>query len=134
MTHVDRITITGEVTIGNAQIFSLKESIEKGFKNYFEEAQLMVKSAEGTHLLPSYTINLILLDKKRTKFNPKISRKFQRITISGNMSYNNCWVLDPGKHKEANVPLIFQKYEQFTFACKDGLYITSDFNITAIEI
>ena len=134
MTFAETLTISGDMVFENVKIFDREESIRKGYGDYFEDAQIVFSCKEGTFVMPSYNIQLIRLSKTKTMLPTQLSHRVKRITISGNISYENCMVLKSGKHEEANIPLIFAPYDQFVFSCKDGTFITIDFSVALVEL
>jgi hypothetical protein len=134
MILAESITLGGDYSAENVQIFSREESLARGIKDYFEDAQLLLKCKEGTFLVPKYIITIIKLSSSRRKLKENISRKVGRICISGNIIHDNCYLLHPLMHAEAGIPLVFKDYEQFAFACNDGLFITTDYNVRLIEL
>lgn len=134
MTPVEHMTVAGDYPVANVRIYSKEESYKMGMQDYFEDAQLLIECPEGRFLVPSYQITLIRVTSHRTKFRKGLFRPSNRVWIAGNLTYGPCGVLLPGKHAEAGVPLIFRPFEQFSFVCKDGLFVTTDFNVRGFEV
>lgn len=136
MINALRVTIAGNIPLENAEILTNEEQKNLNIKNYFEDAQIAIKCKEGTFVLPEYKITFILIrtNLKARKIRPDIARKVKRLSIAGNMSVSPAWVVHPDKHKDIGVPQIFKPYDQFVFACDDGLFVTTDFQITMMEL
>lgn len=117
---------------------SIYEKGDKNFDNipdYFEGSSLIISTIDHNKILiPVHSVKYIHYKKSPNKFNNDIGKKISRITINGGISHKNPYILNPGKFKEANVPLIFNKYEQFVFCVNEGIFITTDYNISAMYI
>jgi hypothetical protein len=134
MIPVEQMTVAGDYTVSNVKIYNREESYKMGIQDYFEDAQLLIECPEGRFLLPSYQITIIRITSHRTKLKKNLCRFSTRVWITANLTYGPCNVLFPNKHTEAGVPLIFRPFEQFSFACRDGLFVTTDFNVRGFEI
>lgn len=132
MIAVERIALKGDLVYESAQIFPYKQAIQRGIKPYFEDATTLIKTKHERLIVPSYNIILIKITSKRKTLSSTHAQKIKRISIVGNLVFQNCWVANPGKHHALNVPQIFRKDEQFSFANDIGLFVTNDFNIQAI--
>lgn len=131
MITAERILI-GKIPFEKVKIYTHEEDV--GLPNYFEDAQIVVKCKDGTFIVPSYKITMILLRKKTTKLGPKFAKKYKRLVVGGECSYSPAYVVHSDKHADVGIPQVFKEYEQFAFACIEGLYITTDFNVLAIEV
>ena len=131
--NAERITISGNLPFENVQILPSYDKSHKA-PEYFDDSQIIMKSGKDRIITSIFQITAILLSSGKKRLPDNLSKKFTRLTISGEMTFSPVWVLDPGKHQEAGIPLIFREYEQFTFACSEGLYITSDYSITLMEV
>ncbi len=133
MIRAARITIAGNIPFEDVTILEPHEATNAGVKNYFEDAQILIKSKDGLFILPKYRISLIHLSRKARA--PKgMCTKFKRVSLSGNMTYCPAYVVHPGRHTEIGIPNIFKSYEQFNFFCSEGLFVTSDFNVMLMEL
>ena len=132
MITVEHVTLAGNMTFEKVRLFTANEVKSNGLPMHFEDATILLENNEGNLLLPSYNILLVRISSARTKVSH--SMKVRRISISGSLLYSDCFLVNPKKHKEAGVPLIFRPYEQFSFACKDGLFVTTDFNVQAVQL
>ena len=134
MISAQRITVAGKLPFENAQILSVDEQASAGIDNYFEEDQLVIKCKEGTFILPSYKITLVLLNRSTKKLSPEVAKKIKRLTIAGELTFCPAYVVHSGMQEQAGIPPIFKSYAQFSFACGEGLYVTNDFNVTMMEL
>jgi hypothetical protein len=133
MTKAEQITIDKNKVYSNVQIFSTQEANSKGIPNYFEDAQTVIQCNEGILVLPHYAISVIRLNSSKKKFGTDLSKLVKRVCLVGDLVYSQCYLINPQKHLTAGIPEIFRPYEQFTFACPDGLFITTDCHVVMIQ-
>lgn len=130
MIKVDRVTVGGNIPFENVQI--LTEEEQHSMTNFFEDSQIVIKCKSGLFTLPMYKVSLILLSRSR-KLNVSLCEKVKRLSLSGDMTFSPAYILKPENLEASGIPLIFKKFDQFTFHADEGIYITTDFNITMIE-
>ena len=129
MIKADNIVLAGGLTFTNIEVITNKE-VKTPL--WFEDDTYGVSAPEGTFILPSYNILLICLKKNKTKLPDKLSKKVRRISIADELTFGPCHILHPGKHHDAGIPQIFKSYDQFTFSCSEGLFVTTDFHVNGI--
>ena len=133
MIQANRIIISGSLVYENVQILDYQEQQDAGLKNYFEDAQIAFKCKDGFFIIPVYSITFVHL-RNRT-IPSELSQKVVRITISGEITFQNASILDSRMSAEADIPQIFNELEQFVFAVpRDGIYITADYNVVQIHV
>lgn len=129
MIKVERVAITGNMPFEDVQLY-LDDEIDT--TNYFEGSQIVMKCKHGKFTLPMYKIMHILYRRSK-KIKPALTEKVKRLSIAGDMTFAPAYLLHPDKLEEAGIPQIFKPLDQFTFAADEGIYITTDFNVTLIE-
>lgn len=134
MIKAHRITLDGNIPLEDASILTEGDLENSGILPYFEDAQIVIRNKDGTFVLPQYKIVLIQLNTSTKKIQPPRARRVKRIMIKGNLAFSPACVVNPGEHNSVGVPSIFRTYEQFVFACNDGLFITTDFNVIGMEL
>jgi hypothetical protein len=83
-------------------------------------------------------VRVIKIDQNKKKFPQSDNITFSRLVLNGDIVYENGVILDPKYRTECGLPLIFNGdqniFDQITFSCTDGVYITHDINICSIII
>jgi hypothetical protein len=130
---IGRITISGGVPFENVEIYLPKEQAGLGVPIFFEDAQILIKARDGKFIIPHYQIIMIELRKNPKTLQPDVADKVKRLSISGDLSYSPAYIIKPSKYADLRIPNIFGEYEQMTFACGDGILITSDMYVTCMQ-
>jgi hypothetical protein len=131
MIKANNVVVAGGLTFTNVNILTNKEV---KVPLWFEDDTYGIVALEGTFILPSYNILLICLKKSKIKLPDNLSRKVSRLSIADELTFGPCYVVHPGKHLDAGVPQIFKSYDQFTFCCSEGLFVTTDFHVNGIKL
>ena len=126
-----RITIAGNIPYQNVEIY--RNDKQSGFPDFFEDYQIAFRCKDGTFVLSDYQISIIQLCKGRVSI-PKASKRVKRVLISGEMSYEDCYVIEQSEHMANGIPQIFRPYEQFAFITKDGLFVAPDFQVLMVQL
>lgn len=127
-----RITIAGNVPYEKVKIYPYNQTQPYGLINIFEDSQLAFECKDGKFVLPDYQVIMVQLRKGKVAV-PSGSFKVVRIRLSGDISYNDCYVVPKSEWYKLDIPMIFRDFEQLVFTCKEGLFITSDFNVQDIR-
>jgi len=127
MIRVLRLTIDSDKPEENVSIYEQHE--DTVHPNFFEDSNFVFKSKLGVFSVPYYTVTLIQLNTSvlRDGFGVK------RITINGDMSFENVKVISSELYAKHGIPSIFPVADQFVFSDKSGTYITSDYQISLVK-
>ena len=129
-----RITLTGQVVQENVKIYS--HFLGGGMPHHedlFEDAQLVLTCKHGKFAVPDYNVVLVQLHNRRVRA-PDDAYRVKRILLSYDLNYQDCYIIRQKDYSKYDVPQIFREYEQLTFICKDGLFITTDFQVQYIHL
>lgn len=125
-----RITLEGDKTYQGVEIY---KSDEIECVSYFDDDQLEIVCPEAKIITSKYQISIIQLDTYTKRFPSGNSNSYKRIGIFYELTYGPVQVLKPGLSKKLGIPLVFENDEQFVFCCSEGLFITTEYNVTLIE-
>ncbi len=128
-----RITLSGSVPYEHVTINSHFLSDSMSEPNIFEDSQLVVTCKHGKFILPDYSVLLIQIHNHRLKY-PKNALKSKRILLSNDLNYQDCYIINQEDYGKYDIPQVFREYEQLSFMCKDGLFITTDFQVQYIQL
>lgn len=92
--------------------------------------------ADGKRIIcHAFNIKVIHLRKERPRNVPN-TIKFERLIMLGDASYSAGEIIQPTEHAQFNIPDIFIRnfgmLGQLTFATHEGIFITSDYNVTTL--
>ena len=130
-----RITLTGMIPFEHVKINShFLDGQMPTHEDLFEDAQLLFSCKHGKYVVPDYNVILIQMHNKRTRVPPVDAYRVKRILLSYDLNYQDCYVIRQKDYHKYGIPQIFREYEQLTFVCKDGLFITTDFQVQYIQL
>lgn len=130
---VQRISIdSSSITYQNAEILD-KSEWGSDVPDLFEDSQIVFRCDKKTFVLPDYNIYLIQIRGGRVNV-PAGARRVSRILVAGDLNYSDCYLVSPDMYDSLGVPQIFRPYEQFVWICKDGLFVTVDFNVVYVTL
>jgi len=127
MIKVQRLTVDSDKPYENVSIPEHGESF--GYPNFFEDSNFSFRDKMGTFSVPYYAVTLIQLNNTQMKDGILV----KRLTVSGDMSFENVKVLRPESYSKNGIPIIFPLSDQFVFSDKSGTYITSDYQISLVR-
>ena len=129
-----RIVITGNIPYEHVKIYSQFLGGPMPAPDLFEDSQLVFTCKHGKFVLPDYAIRVIQLHNRTKVRPPDTALRVKRILLSDDLNYQDCHIIKQEDYGRFGVPQIFREYEQLTFLCKDGLYITPDFQVQYIHL
>lgn len=129
-----RITLSNNVPYENPTIYSKSNGDQwpDPIPDLFEDAQVVIVSKDGHLVLPDYQIVLVHLSKARPKHSD-LAFQVKRIRLSDDQVYENCQILPKEEWARFGIPMIFRDFEQLVFTCRDGTFVTSDYNVMDIR-
>jgi len=134
MVKVIRLSLAAGQTYENVNIYLPHEQVGD-IPNHFEDAQLVFRDNIDTYIVPIYQVRLIQLNKHNRRFPSDISYRYSHIALYGDLTFGPIWALSSADAlNKANIPVFHEAYEQFTFACNDGTFVTTDFNVIQIKV
>lgn len=129
-----RITLTGMIPFEHVEINShFLDGVMPHHEDIFEDAQLMFTCKHGKYMVPDYNVVLIQMHNKRTT-PPDDAYRVKRILLSYDLNYQDCYIVRQKDYDRYGIPQVFREFEQLTFICKDGLFITTDFQVEYIQL
>lgn len=129
-----RITLDGNVVYQNVEIYNYDSGMSLGIPDIFEDSQLAMRcKPHGVFVLPDYSVKLVQIHNHRMRA-PEGSFRVKRILISGDLNYQDCYIVNSTNYSNVGAPQIFRDYEQLVFICKDGLFVTPDFQVQYIHV
>jgi hypothetical protein len=134
MIRAHKVTLSGGQNHENVNIYTAEDMKRLGVPLWFEDATYGLETHEGKLILPSYKIIVICINRHKKKLDNKLSRKITRLSLADELTYGPCWIAHPNKIEELGIPRIFKPYEQFSFCCSEGLFVTTDFNVNGVLI
>lgn len=127
MIKATRVVVDGSKTYDNCMIYMPGEI---DAPDLFEDNQLVLVDSTGKHIVSSFSISCIELDKRMSP--PKDSIKATRINISSDITFSPVWIIDYRYH---NIPDIFGYPFQFTFIDNEKkVYITTDVSVALVDL
>jgi hypothetical protein len=128
-----RITLSGAATYEHVKVYShFMGSTLPAHEDMFEDSQLIFTCKHGKFAVPDYNVVLIQLHNRRV--NARNAYRVKRILLAQDLNYQDCYIIRQGDYGRYGVPQVFREYEQFAFACKDGLFVTNDFQVNCIQL
>lgn len=127
-----RVTLSGNVPYEGVKIYPYDSEGPSDLINIFEDSQLAFECKDGKFVLPDYQVIVAQLRKGRVPV-PSGSFKVIRIRLHDDISYNDCSIVPKEQWTKLGVPQLFRDFEQLVFICKEGLFVTSDFNVRDIR-
>jgi hypothetical protein len=129
-----RVITSSECIYVDVDILDIKDQKDMGIPNYFEDAQFVFKSkGQGIIVIPSYNVKLVHFKIKPKQIPKEYGRQVRRISITGDITHQNPYLLNPGKSRVVGLPFIFNRMEQFVFTSSEGVFITTDSNVALVE-
>lgn len=129
-----RITLTGNIPYEHVEIFNYDSGDNLGVPNIFEDSQLVFRcKPHGVFVLPDYSVRVVQIHNRRVRA-PDGSLRIKRILLAGDLNYQDCYIVDPSRYADIGAPQVFRDYEQLVFICKDGLFVTPDFQVQYIHV
>ena len=128
-----RITLSGNIPQENVTIYSHYLGGEMPAPDFFEDSQLVLTCKHGKFVVPDYNVDLIQLHNRRVH-PPEDAYRVKRILLSGDLNFQDCYIIRQKDYVKYGVPQIFREYEQLTFICKDGLFVSTDFKVQHIHL
>lgn len=126
-----RVTTSGEIPFEHVEIYTSDDYQDA--PNIFEDSQIMLKTKDGSYLVPDYNILLIQL-RTGKPYIPSYAHRVSRILLAWSLNFQDCYIINQEDYDRYGIPQIFKDYEQLAFICKDGLFITPDYNVYYIKI
>ena len=129
-----RITLTGQVVQEHVKIYS--HFLGGGMpphEDLFEDSQLIIVCKHGVFAVPDYDVVLVQLHNRRVRA-PDDAYRVKRILLSYDLNYQDCYIIRQKDYSRYGVPQIFREYEQLTFICKDGVFVTTDFQVQYVHL
>ena len=123
--------ILGDMSYSKCEIYEEHEIPE--IPKIFDDGFVCFRCPDGTFITSDYEISLIQLWIGKQSV-PDDALFFKRLTVSGENVSQNVYVYPQHRYEEYGIPLIFPLLSQFAFSCKEGMFITSDYNITLAQI
>lgn len=130
-----RMTLSGGIPHERVTIYS--HYLDNGYTpapNLFEDAQLVFTCKSGKFVVPDYAVILIQMHNKTRVTPPEGAVRVKRIILSEDLNFPDAYIIPQHCYGKYGVPQIFREYEQMTFLTKDGLYITTDFQVQLIQL
>lgn len=128
-----RITVAGDVPYEQVTIYSHYLGDSSQAPDLFEDAQLVFTCKHGKFVVPDYNVTLVQLRTGRIA-PPDDCIRAKRILLWGDLNYQDCYIIQQADYAKYGIPQIFREYEQMTFICKDGLFITTDIQVKNIHL
>lgn len=128
-----RITLTGSIPYERVTIYSHYLGDSMPAPNLFEDSQLVFTCTHGTFVVPDYNIRLIQLHNRRTRA-PDNAIRVKRILLADDLNYQDCYIVHQADYERYGIPQVFREHEQIAFICKDGLFLTPDFQTECIHL
>lgn len=131
MIYAIRITVGKHMPYQDVQIYEAHET--SGLPGFFEDGLVAFTCKDGTFMIPDYRVDVIHLS--RAPVRPPIdARTYKRLTIDGEQPFENIYVIPESEYARYGIPIIYPRLSQFTFSCKEGVFITSDYSIVQLQI
>lgn len=127
-----RLTLHNNIPYERVTIYSNYMGDVINAPQIFEDAQLLFECKHGRFIVPDY--NIILIQLHNRKITSPNSFRVSRILLSSDLNFQNCNIIQQQHYADCGVPQIFREYEQLSFTCNDGLFVTTDFNVQVIEL
>lgn len=128
-----RINLAGNIPYEHVTIYSTFLGSPMPAPDLFEDSQLVFTCKHGKFVVPDYNVNIVQMHNRRVRA-PDGSLRVKRILLAYDLNYQDCYILKQEDYAKYNIPQVFREYEQLTFICKDGLFITTDFKVQTIEL
>tara|TARA_R100001244_G_scaffold25113_4_gene25552 strand:+ start:12702 stop:13106 length:405 start_codon:yes stop_codon:yes gene_type:complete len=127
-----RLVLHGNLSYENVSILPLEEQGHLGLPDLFEDSQIVFTCKDGKYILPDYQIILIHLKTGRTRV-PDGSFKTVRIRLQENITHEASSIVPKSEWASLGVPQVFRNFEQFVFVNKEGIFITTDYNVRDVR-
>ena len=128
-----RITLNGNIPYERVKVYSHFLGDNMSAPNFFEDSQLVFTCKNGKFMVPDYSVILVQVHKQRKRA-PDGSVNVKRILLTEDLNYQNCHVIHQKDYTRLGIPQVFREYEQMSFVCNDGLFITTDFHVRCIQL
>jgi hypothetical protein len=130
MIKVVLLTVDGDKPYEKASI--LEEHERNQLPNFFEDSDFAFQTHEGTFVLPYYSVSLVQL----TNYPVRVQGgyKIKRLSINSNVTYQDVVLIPPELYTKYNIPTIFPESDQFTFVSKEGVWISSDYQVALVQL
>jgi hypothetical protein len=128
MIDVVRVTVAGVMSYENAQILQGEET--KSVPNYFEDSNFVFKNKEGIFSLPYYNITLVHLNTIQRHVSEGVH--IPLITISWQCPFKDVVLIPADCYAKYGVPVLFPIADQFAFQTKEGIFISSDYQVQLV--
>lgn len=132
MINALRIILSGSIPQERVKVYSHFMGDDMPTPDFFEDSQLVIECKQGTFVVPDYNVILIQLHCRFMR-NPD-GYRVARILLSDDLNYQDCYIIQPENYGKYGIPQVFREYEQLAFCCKDGLFITPDFQVQYIHM
>lgn len=127
-----RILISGNVSYEDVTIYSNEDQKALPIPNLFEDSQIIVTCKCGNFIITDYQIVQVHVRKGRIR-PPDGCFKILRIRLSDDIQHGISYIVPPEKWDQLGIPMLFRDFEQFVFMNKEGIFITTDFNVLDIR-
>lgn len=129
-----RITLSGMIPYEHVKIYShFLGSTMPPHEDLFEDAQLIFTCKHGKFAVPDYNVILVQIHNRKIRA-PDDAYRVKRILLSYDLNYQDCYIIRQKDYGRYDVPQIFREYEQLTFICKDGIFVTTDFQVQYVQL
>ena len=128
-----RVTVAGDTPYENVTIYDRHDDQSSlGVPDWFEDAQMVITCKDGVFVLPDYNVITIHMKKGRMR-PPEGSIRVKWIMLSFDVGYGDCHIVPKDKWEGLGIPQFFRDFEQLVFIAREGLFITSDYNVRLIR-
>lgn len=121
----------------NVTVLDPKDFPASNTPELFEEWTFAFLSSGKRVMAHAFNIKVIHLHKRRLRNIPNTVR-FDRLVMLGDASYSDGEIILPQYHKQFDIPDVFiQNFGmlgQLTFMTHEGVFVTSDYNVTTLML